>query len=231
MTWNSNGLLSGSRELALSNLLENNNIDVLVATETEIPASAAPFATTGYVTFLPLVREKERTRMIMLVKSSLVTLASVRIRTDLMDLTACQSVWVTVESHTKDGHSHGGLTIGGTYRQWSRMGTTLNVEQERVQVAALKSQMERALLMSGRVVFTGDLNLDTHRKGEYTDYNRCTMMEDFLVDTAALGYIYSPTAETWVSYGFHGDDRTNHRGCLNHVYAAGIKDRSIRQQW
>jgi hypothetical protein len=54
--WNVHGLLTGSRELALSNLLENSDVDVLVATETEIPATAAPFATTGYNTFFPLVR-------------------------------------------------------------------------------------------------------------------------------------------------------------------------------
>jgi hypothetical protein len=58
MTWNSNSLLSGSRELAFSNLLKNNNIDVLVVTETEIPALSAPFATTGYFTFF-FARQRE----------------------------------------------------------------------------------------------------------------------------------------------------------------------------
>jgi hypothetical protein len=34
-------------------------------------------------------------------------------------------------------------------------------------------------------------------------------------------------SETWVSYGLHGVDRTNHRGCLDHVYVASVKDRSL----
>jgi hypothetical protein len=73
-------------------VLENMEVDVLVVTETETPDTAAPFATTGYVTFFPLVREKERTRMLVLAKATLVTLAGARLRNDLMDLTACQTV-------------------------------------------------------------------------------------------------------------------------------------------
>lgn len=86
----------------MSNLLENSDVDVLVATETEIPATAAPFATTGYNTFFPLVRGKEKTRMLVLVKSSLVMLAGVRLRPDLMDLMG-QTVWISLESYMRHG--------------------------------------------------------------------------------------------------------------------------------
>jgi exonuclease III len=94
VTWNVHGLLTGSRELALANFLETNDVDIMIATETEIPDTDAPFATTGYITFFPPVKriEKERTRMLMLVKSSLVTLANVRLRPDLMAVATCQTV-------------------------------------------------------------------------------------------------------------------------------------------
>jgi endonuclease/exonuclease/phosphatase family metal-dependent hydrolase len=83
------------------------------------------------------------------------------------------------------------------------------------------------MLTSGRAVLAGDLNLDTHRKGEYKTYNKCNTMESFLSGTAALGYVYSPTVATWVSYGLFGEQRVNHRGCIDHVYTAGIKDKSL----
>jgi exonuclease III len=117
VTWNVHGLLTGSRELALANFLETNDVDIMIATETEIPDTAAPFATTGYITFFPPVKriEKERTRMLMLVKSSLVTLANVRLCPNLMAVATCQMVWITMDPHTRHGQQHGGLTEGGTY--------------------------------------------------------------------------------------------------------------------
>jgi endonuclease/exonuclease/phosphatase family metal-dependent hydrolase len=88
--------------------------------------------------------------------------------------------------------------------------------------------MERALLTSDRAILAGDLNLDMHRIGEYNMYKKCTVMEAFLQDTAAIGYVYSPTVETFfVSYGQHGKDRVNHSRCLDHVYTARIKERTF----
>jgi exonuclease III len=103
VTWNANGLLTGSRELALSHLLEYNDVDIMVVTETEITAKAAAFATHGYVTFLPLVREKEKTRTIKLVKSGLVKLANVRLCTDLMKLSTVQAVCISMDAHVRPG--------------------------------------------------------------------------------------------------------------------------------
>jgi hypothetical protein len=83
--------------------------------------------------------------------------------------------------------------------------------------------MEPAKAKLDRVVITGDLNLNTHKKGRKGG----AMVEAFLNNTAALGNTYTPTVETWMSYGLHGVDRTNHRGCLDHVYVAGVNDRSL----
>jgi exonuclease III len=103
MTWNANGLLSGGRELALAYLLQNNNVDVMVVTKTKIPDKSAPFASTGYVTFFPLVRAKEKTHTVMLVRASIATQAGVQVRPDLMKIATCQTVWVTLSAHTRLG--------------------------------------------------------------------------------------------------------------------------------
>jgi hypothetical protein len=128
MMWNANSLLSGSRELALAYLLDNNSVDVMVVTETEIPDLSAPFATAGYVTFFLLVRAKEKTRTIMLVRASLATQAGVQVRPD-MKIATFQTV---LNAHKRLGQSHGAVTIGGIYRQWSHMGNLLTADEERV---------------------------------------------------------------------------------------------------
>jgi hypothetical protein len=54
MTWNAEGILSKGRELALLSLLNDNDIDVGIITETEIPTSShRDFNVDGYHTFLP----------------------------------------------------------------------------------------------------------------------------------------------------------------------------------
>jgi hypothetical protein len=103
--------------------------------------------------------------------------------------------------------------VGGTYREWTHLGKSLTEEQEGVQIAALKMQMETALATSDRVVFAGDINLDTHWKGEYKAYNHCATMEAFFADTV-LGYVYTPTVATWVSYRLHGKDKVNRTACI-----------------
>jgi hypothetical protein len=55
MTWNAEGILSNGRELALLSLLNDNNIDVGIITEAEIPTSShGDFSVEGYHTFLPV---------------------------------------------------------------------------------------------------------------------------------------------------------------------------------
>jgi hypothetical protein len=54
-TWNAEGILSSGRELALLSLLNDNDIDVGIITETEIPTSIhGDFNVEGYHTFLPV---------------------------------------------------------------------------------------------------------------------------------------------------------------------------------
>jgi hypothetical protein len=54
MTWNSEGILCSGRELALSNLLVANDVNVMIITEAKIPAgSQGDFNVEGYTSFLP----------------------------------------------------------------------------------------------------------------------------------------------------------------------------------
>jgi hypothetical protein len=55
MTWNAEGILSSGRELALLNLLKDNDVNVGIITETEIPTSShGDFNIKGDHTFLPV---------------------------------------------------------------------------------------------------------------------------------------------------------------------------------
>jgi hypothetical protein len=55
MTWNAKGILFNGRELALLNLLIDNNFHVGIVTETEIPCSGhGDYNVEGYHSYLPL---------------------------------------------------------------------------------------------------------------------------------------------------------------------------------
>jgi hypothetical protein len=52
--WNAEGILRNGRELVLSHLLAANNVDIIIVTETEIPADSRDvFNMDGYTSFLP----------------------------------------------------------------------------------------------------------------------------------------------------------------------------------
>jgi hypothetical protein len=54
MMWNAEGILSNGRELALLNLLNVNDVDVGIITETEIPSSGhGDYNVKGYHSYLP----------------------------------------------------------------------------------------------------------------------------------------------------------------------------------
>jgi hypothetical protein len=54
MTWNAERILRSGRELVLANLLTANNFDIMIVTETEIPAYLhGDFNVKGYTSYLP----------------------------------------------------------------------------------------------------------------------------------------------------------------------------------
>jgi hypothetical protein len=55
MTWNVEEILSNGRELALLNLLNDNDVDVSIVTETEIPSNGhGDYNVEGYHSYLSL---------------------------------------------------------------------------------------------------------------------------------------------------------------------------------
>jgi hypothetical protein len=81
MTWNAEGILSNGRELALLSLLNDNDIDVEIITETEIPTSShGDFNVAGYHMFLPDPSDKLKTakyRMMVVVRSELAAITKI----------------------------------------------------------------------------------------------------------------------------------------------------------
>jgi hypothetical protein len=82
MTWNASRL-SGSREHALSHLIEANKVDVAVVTDTDMPSTeASGFALEGFVTFSPLGSEflmgKYKVRVLIFVRASIADTVKLR---------------------------------------------------------------------------------------------------------------------------------------------------------
>jgi hypothetical protein len=98
MTWNCNNIASSGRELALGHLLKSNDVDVASITETEIPASSPLFGVDGYVSYAPLTEAGTKTRVLMLIKTSIATRGNARLRLDLMSSTL-PTIWVEVDAH------------------------------------------------------------------------------------------------------------------------------------
>jgi hypothetical protein len=114
MTWNAEGILSNGRELALLSLLNDNDIDVGIITETEIPSSShGDFNVEGYHTFLPVnhsdMLKTAKYRVMVVVRSELAALT--KIRPDLMH-PAVQSIWIQIDLGNR-------VLVGGLYREWS----------------------------------------------------------------------------------------------------------------
>jgi hypothetical protein len=96
MTWNAEGILSNGRELALLNLLNDNDVNVGIVTETEIPSSRhRDYNVEGYHSYLPLspseLLKTAKYQVVVLVRSALATVT--KIGSDIMHA-AVQSVWI-----------------------------------------------------------------------------------------------------------------------------------------
>jgi hypothetical protein len=152
MTWNEEGILSNGRELALLSLLNDNDIDVGIITETEIPTSShGDYNVEGYHTFLPVgPSDKLKTtkyRMMVMVRSELAAIT--KIRPDLMH-PAVQSVWIQIDLGNP-------FLVGSLYREWS------DLPQEYAASTMVKTQIEAAAAEVKNIIFVGDINLHAPR--------------------------------------------------------------------
>jgi hypothetical protein len=165
MTWNAEGILSNGRELALLGLLNDNDFDVGIITETEIPTiSHGDFNVEGYHTFLPVTHsdllKTAKYRVMIVVKSTMAEL--MKIRHDLMH-PAEQSIWVQVDLGNR-------FLVGGLYREWS------DLPREYAALTRIKDQVQAAAAEVDSVVFAGNVHLDTARRGDKKYGRRCLLL-------------------------------------------------------
>jgi exonuclease III len=218
MTWNAEGILSNGRELAFLSLLNDNDIDVGIITETEIPTSShGDFNVEGYHTFLPMTHsDKLKTakyRVMVVVRSELAALT--KIRHNLMH-SAVQSIWIQVDLGNR-------FLVGGLYRECS------NFPQEYAALNRVKDQIEAAAAKVDNIVFAGDINLDTARRRDKKYGRRCLLLaHDNAIAEANMRYL-----TTGVTYRSHGlnerEDREArvHESVLDHVCVT----RASRPRW
>jgi exonuclease III len=220
MTWNLEGILCSSRELALLNLLTANNVDVGIVTEAEIPASGhKDFNVEGYHSYLPNASDllkSAKYRVMALVRSALAT--STKIRLNLMHA-AVQSVWIqlNLQGTPRRQGTRGPLgtwvLIGGLYREWS------DLAREKTALSKVREQLQAASAEVDNVVLAGDVNLDTARGCDVRYRRRCLMLaHDSAVAAANMRYL-----ETGITYRSHGQHvredgkAREHESVLNHI--------------
>ena len=159
----------------------------------------------------------EKTRVLALIKSDLAIKSNARLRRDIMTLPV-QTVWLDLS--WPKGRC---LMIGGVYRQWTSLASTLyqsGLSMETEQLDIIVDQVKSASESSRAVIVLGDMNLDAHRSND-SSYSRRPLLNKLVEGMEDAGLDYIPTPHTWRSYGKFGD---SHRvSCLDHVYCSGIE--------
>jgi hypothetical protein len=192
----------------LLSLLNDNDIDVEIITETEIPTSShGDFNVEGYHTLLPVTHsdllKTAKYRVMIVVKSAMAAL--MKIRHDLMH-PAVQSIWVQVDLGNR-------FLVGGLYREWS------DLPREYAALTRIKDQVQAAAAEVDNVVLAGDVNLDRARRGDKKYVRRCLLLaHDNAIAEANMRYL--TTGVTYRSHGLHkredGEAR-GHESVLHHV--------------
>jgi hypothetical protein len=159
MTWNAEGILSSRRELALLNILNDNDVDVGIITETEIPTSSHGDFNVPHVSPrdpLGAVEDGQISR------NGRGAVRNGCTFYDLMQPTV-QMIWVQVDL----GNS---FLVGGLYREWS------DLPWEYMDHTKIKDQLQAAASEVDNIVFAGDLNHDTARRCDMRYGRRCLML-------------------------------------------------------
>jgi exonuclease III len=88
MTLNAEGILRSGRELVLANMLMANNVDVMIVTETKIPADLhGDFNVEGYTSYLPhasFLLKRAKYKVVAMVRTALATSMNAKLWLDLM---------------------------------------------------------------------------------------------------------------------------------------------------
>jgi exonuclease III len=200
LTWNVEGLTTGTKELVLLDLLVTNNVSVAAITETEVPASHGTFDLAGYVSFLPQVEAGDKYRVIVYVRCDVALASDARLAVDIMR-DGLQAVWVRLDAH----RSRPAMIVGGIYRQWSKWspgGVNRKMDMQREQLIVFLQQVEAAASSSRVLIVLGDVNLDAHRSVDKS-YHMRQMLLDLKEGMAKSGLTYHETGKTYVSHGHY----------------------------
>jgi hypothetical protein len=201
LTWNVEGLTTGTKELVLLDLLVTNNVSVAAITETEVPSLHGAFDLTGYVSFLPQVEIGDKFLVIVYVRCDVALASEARLATDIMR-DGLQAVWVRLDTH----RGRPGMIVGGTYRQWIKWspGGVLDrkIDMQREQIAVFLQQVEAEASSSRVLIVLGDVNLDAHRSADKS-YRMRQMLLDFKEGMAKSGLTYHETGSTYMSHGHY----------------------------
>jgi hypothetical protein len=201
MTWNSEGILSSGRELAHLNLLNDNDVDVGIITETEIPSSSqGDYNVEGYHSYIPLAPSEllktTKYRVVVLVQLTLAT--ATKVRSDLMHASV-QAVWIPIDLRRTPRPGTRGppgtcVLVCGLYREWS------DLARETAVLSKVREQLEAEASDLDNVVFAGNINLDTARRCNVRYGCRCLMLaHNSAVANSNMRYL-----ETGVTYRSHG---------------------------
>jgi hypothetical protein len=168
LNWIAENLTSGTKELALLDLLVTNNVDVVVVTEAEVPTYRGAFDLAGYVAFFPAVPNGDKYRVIVYVRCDVALATDARLATDIMS-EGLQAVWVRLDARPKGPGGRAAtpaMIVGGLYRQWSRWspsGLDRSAAMQWEQLTEFLQQVNKAARSSGAVIELGDVNLDALR--------------------------------------------------------------------
>jgi hypothetical protein len=123
--------------------------------------------------------------------------ALTKIRHDLMH-PAVQSIWVQV-----DLGNH--FLVGGLYREWS------DLPREYTALTRIKDQIQAAAAKVDNIVFAGNVNLDTARRGDKKYVRRCLLLaHDNAIAEADMRYL--TTGVMYRSHGLHKREDGEARG-------------------
>ncbi len=193
---------SKTKELFLAKLIIDNRPDLLVLTETELPATDN-ITYPGYVSFLAPASSLGTIRLAILARKDIASTI------ELLQATP-MDIWLTLPTLN--------LGIAGVYRQWSE-------SSEKDALTAFHKRCSLNATKAGRIFISGDFNLAYDRRGD-TSYSRSCMLRDHITEMSSTGLEFvGPFSPTYFSHGtYRGAKRLS---ILDHGYAAGLAPAAV----
>jgi len=177
----------------LSELVEKHKVDILMLQETDIKGRqrAEKFQMKNFVTILPLVKEKQKVRVMTLVRDSLSK--HVKVREDLMSQ-KITSIWIEVKKQKSKG-----ALIGNFYREWKgedQEDLLVQCQKDRLQMFG--QQVQKAVMSKSDSVILvgGDFNIDINKMKRNQLVRWKTLAEQLSDDIEKAGMHHIDMGET-----------------------------------